>query len=46
MCARLPRIHVGEEMELRSQEYEQEQQTDKAAIGAVYSHVLGKRQLR
>lgn len=46
MCADLSRIQVGQEMDLRSQEDHQEQQADKAAICAVYSHVLGKTQLR
>ena len=46
MRAHLSRIQVGQEMNLRSQKNDQEHQADKAAICAVYSHVLGKTQLR
>ena len=46
MRAHLSRIQVGQEMNLRSQKNDQEHQADKAAICAVYSHLLGKTQLR
>jgi hypothetical protein len=46
MGAYLSRIQVGQEMNLRAQKKDEEQQTDSAAICAVYSHVIGKTQLR
>ena len=46
MHADLSRIQVGQEMNLRSQKNHQEHQADRAAIFTVYSHVLGKTQLR
>jgi hypothetical protein len=46
MRTNLPRIQVGQEMNLGSQKDHQEHQADKAAIFAVYSHVLGMTQLR
>jgi hypothetical protein len=44
--AHLSRTQVGQEMNLSSQKKYQEHQADNAAICAVYSHVLGKTQLR
>jgi hypothetical protein len=46
MRTNLSRIQVGQKMNLRSQKNHQEHQADKAAGFAVYSHVLGKTQLR
>ena len=46
MRAKLSRIEVGQKMDLCSQKNHQEQQAYEAALCAVYSHVLGKTQLR
>lgn len=46
MRAHMSRIQVGQEMNLRTQKKDEEQQADHTAISAVYSHVLGKTQLR
>ena len=46
MRTHMSRIQVGQEMDLRTQKKDEEQQADHTAISAVYSHVLGKTQLR
>jgi len=46
MCASRARVQVAQKMNLRSQEKYQEHQAYQAAICVVYSHVLGKTQLR
>ena len=46
MRANLTRIQVGQEVKLCAQKDYQEQQTDSAAIYAVYRHVPNRTQLR
>ena len=46
MRASWTRVQVAQKMDLRSENERQEQQADQTAICAVYSHVLGKTQLR